>query len=340
MTQATTAGAWLNSISAMLTTLGLDAQALFVEAGIDLEAARDPHHRFESDQLSRLWNVITERSGNPAIALAGSDCPRPGSLDLLTYTMMTAPDMLGALQRFVRYIRIISDATCFTMEAEPRGHWLRLRMEGGLLPIPRQRYEFILITILNICRWISGKPLSPVQVNFLHEAPADLAPYTQAFNGALQFGAADHGILFCAADLEAPLPASNARMAELHERFAGEFLQQMDSSKITPKVRDIIVRSLPDGDPQRSIAAEALCISERTLQRRLQEEGTSFQQLLDDTRQELARQYLAQEQIALGQVAFMLGFADQSTFSRACQRWFTLTPRQVRKQLTGEHADA
>jgi len=76
-----------------------------------------------------------------------------------------------------------------------------------------------------------------------------------------------------------------------------------------------------------------LCMSERTLQRRLQEEGTSFQQLLDDIRRELAGEYLGLGEMAMGQIAYMLGFADQSILSRACQRWFAMSPRQYRQKL-------
>ena len=335
MAQPTTAGAWLNGVSDMLLAVGMDPGPIFEQAGIDAASVREPHHRFDSDQLSRLWQVIAETSGDPAIALGSFDRPRPVGLDMLAYTMMTAPDMSGALQRMVRYIRIISDATTFSLDADgTTGHWLRLTIEGGLIPVPRQRYEFILITLLNICRWIAGKTLNPLCVEFANKEPGNTAPYAKAFASPLRFGVPVHGMLFSAADLAAPLPASNARLAELHERFADDFLLQMDSSKITTKVRKIFVHALPDGEPPRCVVAAALCISERTLQRRLKEEGTTFQQLGDDIRRDLARQFLAEDQTTLGQIAFMLGFADQSAFSRACQRWFTLSPRQLRQKLT------
>ncbi|KQV91354.1 hypothetical protein ASD15_04810 [Massilia sp. Root351] len=333
--QPTTAGSWLQGIRDMLLSAGLDPAAIFADAGIPAAHVGDPHQRIQSDQLSRLWNVITAVSGDEAISLASSDCPRPATLDLLTYTMMTAPNLEAALQRFIRYLRIISDATTFTLEPDgARGQWLRLAIEGGELAVPRQRCEFILITILNICRWISSKAINPAAIEFVHVEPGSTQAHARAFAGPLTFNAARNGLLICAADLAAPLPAANARLSELHEKFACDFLDRMDSARLTPRVRDIIVRNLPDGDPPRSLAAAALCISERTLQRRLQEEGMSYQELVDDTRRELARDYLAKEQLALGQVAFMLGFADQSAFCRACQRWFGYTPRQLRKRLS------
>lgn len=332
MEQPTTAGSWLQGIWNMLSSIGMDPLPIFRQAGIEPDAFRDPHARFESDQLSRLWNVITEVAGDDAIALAASDQPRPATLDLLGYTMMTAPTMEAALLRFIRYIRVISEATTFTLEPDVAGgQWLRLAVAGGALPVPRQRCEFILITILNICRWIGSKPIAPLAIEFVYPEPGSTQAHARAFGGPLRFGAARNGLWFSAEDLALQLPASNPQLAALHERFAVEFIDRMDKSRLAPKVRGLIARMLPDGDPPRAAVADALCMSERTLQRRLQDEGVSYQELVDGTRKALAGEYLLKGDMALGQVAFMLGFGDQSAFTRACQRWFNKSPKQVRQ---------
>ena len=95
----------------------------------------------------------------------------------------------------------------------------------------------------------------------------------------------------------------------------------------------MVCRLLPQGEPKRDAVAQALCLSQRTLQRRLQEEGTSFQQLLDDTRRELVVQYLAQPNLTLLEIAYLLGFADPSNFFRAFRRWFASTPGEYRARL-------
>jgi AraC-like DNA-binding protein len=100
----------------------------------------------------------------------------------------------------------------------------------------------------------------------------------------------------------------------------------------------VIVRRLPDGEPRRDEVAGELRMSERTLQRRLEEEKTSFVELLDLTRRELAEQYLGRLQLSLAQAAYLLGFADQSSFFRACKRWFDLSPGQYRSQLLRQGA--
>src|SRR5207245_6714346 len=115
--------------------------------------------------------------------------------------------------------------------------------------------------------------------------------------------------------------------------FAGEYLRHFDHAQTSYRAREVIIRRLPDGEPRRDEVAGELCMSERTLQRRLEEEATSFIQLLDDTRRELANQYLGRLHLSLAQAAYLLGFADQSSFFRACRRWFRLPPGQYRSQL-------
>jgi len=334
MDRPTTSGVWIIGVADMLKSIGMDAAALLEEAGIAPDALADPQARFDTDIMSRLWMVITQRSGDEAIALRLSRSSRPATLDLLAYTMMTAPHMLGALEWLQKFIRVISDASIYTLEPDARGYWLRLKIRSRTLGVPRQRFEYNLITVLNVCRWISRARFDPLALELTSPAPADLQPYIEAFSCPLYFDAGVCGLLIAEKDLEQPLLAANPMLAELHERYVGEFLARMDKGRITHKVKDMIVRSLPDGDPPRSAAAALLCMSERTLQRRLQEEGTSFQQLLDDIRRELAAEYLELGEMTMGQIAYMLGFADQSILSRACQRWFGMSPRQYRQKFS------
>jgi AraC-like DNA-binding protein len=102
----------------------------------------------------------------------------------------------------------------------------------------------------------------------------------------------------------------------------------------------VILRYLPNGEPRRPKIAGALGMSERTLQRRLAAEGTSFQRLLDDTRRELAQQYLGQRNVSLADTAYLLGFSDQSSFFRAARRWFGTSPRHHRIRLIRDGQDA
>jgi len=333
MTKRTTSAVWVKGIADMLTAEGLDARALLVAAGIDPASLQVPDARLPTEKISRLWELAVERSSNPAIGLAQHHVVRPASFDVVGYTMMSCANLRGAFERLIRYLLILSDAFTMAMDEEYAGYRVTFVLFGGDRPIPRQRIEFIVVTLVGFCRWISGRDVNPLAIELPYPAPGDLAPYHAAFRCPVLFNSPRNSLLFAAADMVATLPTSNPLLAELHERFAGDYLQHFDHAQISYRTREMIIRQLPDGEPRRDEIAKKLCMSERTLQRRLEEEGTSFNQLMDDTRRELAEQYLGRLQLSLAQAAYLLGFADQSSFFRACRRWFDLSPGQYRSQL-------
>jgi AraC-like DNA-binding protein len=149
----------------------------------------------------------------------------------------------------------------------------------------------------------------------------------------LRFKSSANALLFSRSDVIAPLPTAHPLLAEVHERLAGEQLRRLDRAEISSRARAAIIRRLPDGEPRRTEIARELEMSERTLQRRLEAEGTSFQRLLDDTRRELAQQYLGQTDVSLADATYLLGFGDQSSFFRASKRWFGTSPRHYRARM-------
>lgn len=333
MAKRTTSAVWVKGIAEMLATEGLDVDALFAAAEIDHAALDAPGARLQTEKISRLWEFAVERSGNSAIALAQHQVARPASFDAVGYAMMSCADLRGAFERLIRYMLILSDALTLTMSEERGGYRMTFVLFGGDRPVPRQRIEFIFVTVISFCRWISRREVHPQAVELAYPVPTDATPYRAVFRCPVSFDAPGNSMLFARADVTAPLPTSNPQLAELHERFAGEYLEHFDHAQISYRAREAIIRRLPDGEPRRDEVARELCMSERTLQRRLEEEATSFLQLMDDTRRELAQQYLGRLHLSLAQTAYLLGFADQSSFFRACRRWFNLSPGQYRSQL-------
>src|SRR5215475_2296656 len=339
MSNRTTAAIWVRGIAEMLAAEGLNVRALLAEARIDPATLDAPGVRLPSEKISLLWELATERSGNPALGLAQHQVARPASFDVVGYAMMSGADLRDAFERLIRYLLILSDALTITMREEDAGFRVTFILFGGDRPVPRQRIEFIFVTVIGFCRWITGRDVHPLAIELAYPAPSDAAPYRAAFRCPVLFDAPGNSLLFAYADLTTPLPTSNPMLAELHERFAGEYLRHFDRALISYRAREVIIRRLPDGEPRRDQVASELCMSERTLQRRLEDEATSFVQLLDDTRRELAEQYLGRLQLSLAQAAYLLGFADQSSFFRACKRWFDISPGQYRSQLLRQAAE-
>jgi AraC-like DNA-binding protein len=338
MAKRTTAAVWVKGTAEMFAAEGLDAGALLTAAGIEAAALAAPGARLQTEKVSRLWELAVERSGNPALALAQPAVVRPASFDVVGYAMMSCADLRSAFERLIRYMLILSDALTMTMSKERGGYRVTFVLSGGDRPLPRQRIEFVFVTVLSFCRWISGRDVHPQAVELVDPVPEDSARYAAVFGCPVSFDGARNSILFAEADMAAPLPTSNATLAALHERFAGEYLEHFDHAQTSYHAREVIIRRLPDGEPRRDVVARELRMSERTLQRRLEREATSFLQLLDETRHELAEQYLGRLHLSLAQAAYLLGFADQSSFFRACRRWFNLPPGQYRDQLLRQAA--
>ena len=328
----TTSSTWMRSIAEMLGSEGLDARSLFADAGIDPDALADPDHRVPFDRVSRVWALAVERSGRPTIGLAAPGTAQLGSFDVLGYAMMSCSNLLGAMQRLARYLRVVTEGG--EVSVAQHGDECRVAFElfCGEVPVPDARYDFDLLVFVRFCRWISGRDLRLAGVEMARPAPGDTEAYAQAFGCPVRFNAERHELVFALADVMQPLPTSNAALAGVHDQLLGEHLERMGRQETTHRARELIRVRLPDGEPKRELVARELHMSERTLHRRLADEGTSFQSLLDDVRQELARRYLAQRRLTLAQTAYLLGFADQSNFTRACKRWFGSSPGLVRER--------
>lgn len=333
MTNRTTSSPWLRGVIDMMAVAGLDTAELMRAAEIDPGVLLDREARVPTEKMSRLWRIATERSGNLEIGLIGSDLPMPGNFDVVGYSMLSSCNLRAALESISRHMRLVSDAAELSLEPHGENIHVRFDLFGGRESVPRERIEYDLLTILNFCRWVAGRPIEPVCVATVFAAPDDLSQFEKAFRCPIQFGAQFNGWIFTAEVLDAPLPAFNPMVAELHDNLLQQRLAAFDGASLSVRVRREIARQLQAGEPRRESIANALKMSDRTLQRRLRDEGAPFERLLDGTRCDLAQHYLARSSLTTAEVAYLLGFADPGTFFRACKRWFGASPSQFRASI-------
>ena len=331
--ERTTSSAWMRGAVRTLQEQGLHVDALFAEIGLSIENLDDPDFRWPTDDASRLWTLAAEKSGNSDIGLYNPHLPRPDQYGLVGYTMMSSPDLLTGLKRLIRYLCLVSDAGTIAMEPGEAGRWVKLEAVGGTCPIPRQRYDYAVLTLLTVCRWMVGRSTNPLAACFTHPVPKSIAAYNDAFRSPLQFDARFNGLLISDRDLASKLPTASRELAEVHDRLASEALRKLIETDTANRARHAIARNLPDGGPLRSKIAAECNMSDHTFQRRLADEGTSFSDLVEDTRRELAQHYLADARITIAEIAYMLGYSDQSTFFRASHRWFGEFPGEYRSRV-------
>ncbi len=327
----TISSAWVRGIIDSLERTGLDVRLILTEAGIDAAAVEDPVARFPSERISLLWERAAAYSGNPAIGLAMPRAPILSLYDAVGYAMMSSPNLLASVERLVRYLRVVSDAATVQLaDAGGAGYRISFVLFGGGRPVPRQRVEFDVLSLLEFFRWVSGRQLHPQGVELAFPRPADLRPYEDAFECELHFDADVNCLTFKRADLGPRRPRSlNCTTG----------LQAISwTAWRTTRCREKCerVRLLPDGEPRRAALAKALGVSERTLQRRLADESAHFHVLIESTRRELAQEYLANSRLSLAEVAYLLGFADQSNFFRSFKRWFATSPGEFRRRLRAD----
>lgn len=326
----------------MFAAQGVDTSELLASVGMDPSRIEDPQQRFCVDEISLLWENAVRLSGNPALGLDRALAARHVNMDLTAYVMLSSTHLRAALENLARYMAVLSDAVLFSLEPDAdTGCWLVLGGLGNERPVPRQRDTYGLLTLLFLSDWLTRRSIRPRAVDFHFASPPEVARYREVFGAPLRFSQAENRILLSAEDLQLPLPSCNPALMAMHETILRDRMHGLGRSSTGARVTAEILRQLHRGEPRREAVARSLAISDRTLQRRLAEEKTSFAELLDDVRQELARKYLSQENHSLSYVADLLGFADQSNFFRACRRWFAEPPTQYRQRvLAGSVANA
>jgi len=325
---------WVKGVLEMFAAEGVDVDALLRAAGFDAEVLNDPQRRFSIDEVSVLWELAVARSGKATLGLSKELAATYGKLGVVGYAMMACPTLLVALERLVRYMNVVSNAATFVLTEVRDGYWFELGHEGGERNIPRQRAEFGMLTMLSFCGWITGREFSALGIEFVYPTPADTSTHEAVFGCPIYFGRGANRALLRKSDLALPLLSRDPALAVLHERLVEDELEKLSAGmQISQRVQQVLTMRLSGPEPRREQVAAALKISDRTLQRRLQAEGTTFQQLLDDTRRELAQKYLQRARTPLRDVAELLGFEDQSNLFRACKRWFGESPGRYRARF-------
>jgi AraC-like DNA-binding protein len=321
-----TLATWSATILRALEARGVDTATLAARAGID-PAALGPDARVPRPALNRLWELAVEATGDPAFGLEAARYTAQTTFHALGYAVFASVTLKDAFERVIRYRRIIGDV--LELRLVDAGDRYRFQIDvSALAGIPFQAVDAIAAVAARQARLLHApRPCNPLAVTFARPAPADTAPYRRVFRAPLQFAAATNALEYARADLEDRLPAGNAELARGNDEVLVRYLARLQGSRVSNRVQQALLDALPDGAPSKAAIARALGMSARNLQRHLADEGTSFKTLLNEARVSLARTYVDEGRLSVTEIAFVLGFADTSTFSRAFKRWTGKSPR-------------
>ena len=323
-------GAWKVLESA--ERAGADRARLMSRVGLDPDRLRDPEAHIPLATHHELWELAVEEASERALPLLVAEACEPATFNVLGYACMTAATAREALDRLTRFLSLFLQGETLTLE---RGDDVRLVLHqtapkrlGRELSAESTLAKIVLTirTLLGDATW------SPSEVTFAHPAPSDTSHHARLFRCPVRFGAPRTELAIQNALLDRPLAKSDPGLSSFFERHAETILERMGArADATAKVRRAVSEAVHGGEVSETTVAKRLGWSERTLRRRLGEEGTSFRQVLDDVRRELAQGWLVQSEMAIGEVAFLLGFSESSNFHRAFKRWTGQTPDEFRR---------
>ncbi len=301
------------------------------EHGIDPLIFDDPDARLPHATAGRLWPAAARLTNDPDLGLHVAEGIRPGGFGVLGYAVQTSENVAAAFQCLSRYHRCLHDVAEVKL-AIGRDHATlshRLPVPGGP---PRAVAEYIVAGWLVTSRQATGVNWTPSRVRFAHPAPDDTAEHQRVFGCTVQFGQDCSELVFSREVLDLPLLKADPALQAILEAQVARALQKLPKGEAaTDALRRHLAGELCKGQPILEQIAPRLHMSPRTLHRRLEEEQTSFRDILTEVRRELAARHLAERQLAIGEIAFMLGFSEPSAFHRAFKRWTGQAPLKYRE---------
>lgn len=313
--------------------LGVEPGHLMSDTGFDAAWLADVEARMPLAVEERLWARAATLSQRPAFGLYAASQIRAGEFDVLDYAVRTAPDLRTALQRLARYNRLLHDLAVF--EIIPMGEATRIEHRFNavaLQPCP-QAAEFTLASLVVVASQLCGESVNALDAAFVHAAHDEDDVYRAIFGRVPRFMAPLSYLVLPSELLDRAVPAADPGLSRIVTAHAEQLLAACEPQQedITLLVRQQLVKGMAHGVVTLQGVARHLNLSERSLQRRLDARGTCFASLMDDIRRELAMRYIANPSLALGEVAYLLGFADPSSFHRAFKRWTGMTPTAARR---------
>jgi AraC-like DNA-binding protein len=310
--------------------LGVSRDTLLREAKLDERQLRDPAGRVPLAAIARLWRALASSVSDPALGLRVGADVHVREFGVVGYALAFSSTVGSALRRVSRYSRILSDAHALTLETAGEATWVRLDMQSELRAF-RPAVDYRLAAILSVCREIAAAPIAPLIVQLPYRRPPDVKEYERFFGGPLEFGTLVAAFLLRNDDLARPNAMADKTLTSYLDRLAEQALASVRSEpSFREQVRRMLWSELTETVPTLPRAARRLGMSDRTLQRQLRDQGTTFAELLAELRREMAPSLLRDGRLSVSEVAFLLGYEDPSAFRRAFRRWFGRSPRSYR----------
>ncbi len=313
--------------------LGLDADALMQLAELRPEDLTDPDARVPEQKFLTLLDAIERQDQVPDFGLQLGRAFRVEALGAVGYAISAADNLESALRTMIRFARLVHAETMYRCEITEAGLFFGRALEERYA---RLRHSTVtsLSGTLALSRMLTGRAdIAPLRVQFQHARPALADRYDAFFGVPVEYDAAETAIVLPAWSASLPVVRNDPSLFAYLSRHAESLLARLPPGEETlaDRIHKLVTETLRSGTVTMEGVAKRLAMSDRTLQRRLQEEGTTFARVVDDTRRALANSYLEDPRLAVFEVALLLGYSEPSAFFRAFRRWTGKTPQEFRQ---------
>lgn len=320
-------GTWVKAIGRGLDAAGCDSAALFAEAGFDSKDLDGPTARCSVEKTAHLWRISVEATGDPAFGLKVASQIKHTTFHALGYGLSASSTLKEACLRLQRYCHVVSDAVEYQFfKVGGEYHFII----EPVTHVPWESIDALVSAHLRMCRSLIGREYSPLSIELRRPRPHVMEDFDRLLRAPMRFGAEQNRLVFDAQSIERPLDGGNPELARHNDAIAIQHLARIERNNIEARVREVLAQRLEGSEPSQEDVAELLNVSARTLQRKLGDGGTTFKEILDDTRHTLALAYLSEPQYSVSEVTYLLGFSCSSSFTRAFRRWTGQSPSDWR----------
>lgn len=316
--------------------LGGDPDRFLGEFGLRREMIDDPKHMMPYPTLIQLMERAAEEFGCPDFGLRVGVKQGMTVLGPIAMIAQNSATVREALAGVVKYIWYHSPSIQLSLEpTNDARHWaLTFDISITQGQARAQTVEMSILVGVSLMRVLLGQNDKTFPVQFRHARISPAARYRTIFNNRVTFNARSNAVLISAEDLSHVIPSRDPVIMKTMEEYVASKMDCTVNS-LKNNVRSLLISLLPaERRCTISLIARHMAVSERTLQRALKKEDVVFEEMVDVIRRELAEDYLKEGDMPISQVAGLIGYGQQSSFNRACVRWFGKSPKAIREELT------
>jgi len=326
---ATALTSWVKAIQKALEKAGCDSKSLIEQAGLDLQALNDPDARYSLKQTAHLWKLATEATQDSCFGLKVANQVNQHTFHILGHSLATSITLKELFLRIIRYFRLVTDIPELEFYEKNQNHYFVIHVPDEVQP---ESIDAFISVFIRSSRALQGSLFSPLRIELRRSEPVDIETYRNILKAPLVFNAPKDMIVFDTASIELPLEGANPLLSREYDEIIMRYLARFDKENIQARIKVKIIENLAAGEIQQQEIAKSLGLSTRSLQRKLSLENTTYSEILDNTRQELAISYVNNNTYSITEIAYILGFTDVSSFTRAFRRWTGLSPLHYREK--------